>query len=469
MSSYPEYDYVIIGSGPAGMAAAVTARQQGLSVLVLDEQPAAGGQIYRNLEALEAGRPEEFRKLGTEYQTASELVRAFRQSGAEYLSGRSVWEIDPDLTIRHLGLIDSGTTIPSGCRAKRLLIAIGAMERPMPFPGWTLPGVMACTAADVLYKNSGLLPSGQVVLAGSGPLLLLIACRLLDAGVSIGAFLDTNPRGALLKALPFLPDALKAAGYLTKGAGMLWKLFTSGVPVHSGVDGLEAVGNEQVEKVRFRRGGQWHEVKTDLLLLHHGVIPNVQITRQLDCEHRWYEAQRYWEPVLDEWGNTTLDNVAVAGDCGRVCGAAVSELSGHLAALETARALGKLTLAGRDAEAVPFRIQLAKQKAIRPFLDTLFAPAQPWLVPENEDTLVCRCEEVRVRDLRTVVQHGVQGPDRVKSMIRCGMGPCQARMCGLTVSEVIADERKLSPAEVGYFRIRSPIKPVTLAQLAEMD
>jgi NADPH-dependent 2,4-dienoyl-CoA reductase/sulfur reductase-like enzyme len=465
----PEYDYVIIGSGPAGMSAAVTARAHGLQVLVLDEQPAVGGQIYRNLEAMESERSQEFQKLGKDYLQASDLARRFRACGATYLPGRSVWQIDPDLTVHHLDLLNSRTSTPNQCRARRLLVTIGAMERPMPLPGWTLPGVMACTAADVLYKSSGLLPTGEIVMAGSGPLLLLIACRLLDAGVKIGAFLDTNPASSLWKALPHLPQALRGMGYLTKGLGMLWKLHTSGVPVYQGVDAIEAQGEQQLEQVRFRRGGEWRTVPADLLLLHHGVVPNVQISRQLGCEHQWYAAQRYWEPVLDPWGNTSVENVGVAGDCGRVNGAAVSELSGQLAALETAHVLGKLSAESRDREALPICQKLEAQQAVRPFLDRLFQPARPWLVPEDEETLVCRCEEVRVRDIRQAVQMGARNPDRVKPMIRCGMGPCQARMCGLTVSEVIADERGLTPEDVGYFRIRSPIKPVTLGELAGLE
>ena len=465
--SLPQYDYVIIGAGPAGMAAAVEARQNGLNVLVLDEQPAVGGQIYRNIEDLEEQRPDEFQKLGADYQEAFELAKRFRASGAKYRPGRSIWQIDPDLTLYHIGQ-DGGPS--ETCHAKRILIATGAMERPMPFPGWTLPGVLACTAADVLYKSSGLLPRGEIVLLGSGPLLLLIACRLLDAGVKIAAYLDTNPHLAPFQALPYLPKALRGHEYLRKGIAMLWQMFTSRAKVHLGVTGLEAEGEGHLQKVRFQQGtAPRKELPADLLLLHHGVVPNVQITRQLGCEHAWYEKQRYWEPVLDQWGNTSIENVAVAGDSGRVCGSANSVLTGRLAALETARALGKIDLAQQTALAAPLLKKQDQELAIRPFLDTLFPPRHPWLVPKNEETLVCRCEEVRVREIRDAVRLGALSPDRVKPMVRCGMGPCQARMCGLTVSEIIADERQVSPADVGYFRVRSPIKPVTLGQLTGVE
>jgi len=123
----------------------------------------------------------------------------------------------------------------------------------------------------------------------------------------------------------------------------------------------------------------------------------------------------------------------------------------------------------RDNLSQPHRIELARHKHVRPFLDKLFQPSKTWLVPEIDKTLACRCEEVKVSEIRETVRMGIKDPDSLKSMTRCGMGYCQGRMCGLTVSEIIADEKKLSPEEIGYFRVRSPIRPITLGQLAEID
>ena len=131
------------------------------------------------------------------------------------------------------------------------------------------------------------------------------------------------------------------------------------------------------------------------------------------------------------------------------------------------RQLGAITLNERDKLSRNLRQSLQSHKSARPFLDKLFQPRQNQIVPNKEDVLVCRCEEVTVREIRETVRLGFQNPDRLKSMIRCGMGPCQARMCGLSVSEIIADEKQISPGEVGYFKIRSPIKPITIGQLAE--
>ena len=317
-----EYDYTIIGAGPAGMAAAITASEHGLRVLILDEQPNAGGQIFRNIEGIEKNRNSEFSNLGDEYKSGWSLVKEFKKCGADYFSERSVWQIDKDLGIHHISTNSNSfsSSIPSYIKTKNLLIAVGAMERPMPLPGWTLPGVMACTAVDALYKTSGLVPDKDVILAGSGPLLLLIACRLLDAGVHISALLETNQRFAILKALPFLPQALRSFSYLKRGISMIQKIRQAGIPIYTGIKSIEALGKSKFEKVRLKNGTEFVELSARILLLHNGVVTNVQITRQLGCEHRWYELQRYWEPVADDWGNTSLDGVSIAGDCGRIWG-----------------------------------------------------------------------------------------------------------------------------------------------------
>ena len=215
------YDLVIIGAGPAGLAAAVEASKHKISVLVLDEQAEIGGQIYRSINTTKRLRPEAFTLLGTDYQRGENLENSFRQSGVEYFSGASVWQVEPNLSVCFLR---NGE--PQQVGSRRLLAATGAMERPVPIPGWTLPGVMGAAAADVLLKSSGAVPSGRVVLAGSGPLLWLAASRLVEAEVEILAILETINFSSYLKALPYLPQALRAVEYLLKGC----LLYTSPSP-----------------------------------------------------------------------------------------------------------------------------------------------------------------------------------------------------------------------------------------------
>jgi thioredoxin reductase/bacterioferritin-associated ferredoxin len=455
-----QYDLIIIGAGPAGMAAGIEAGKSGISTIVLGDQRAPGGQVYR---AIERVSQEKLEVLGADYRYGQHLARQFRESNADYLPGAAVWQVEPDLIVSFI-FEEKARQI----KAKRILIATGARERPVPIPGWTFPGVMAATAADVLLKSHGIVPSGRIVLAGSGPLLLLTAARLLDLGVAIQAILDTTPFPNYISALPALPGALLGYPYLVKGLRMQQRIRRSRVPIYRNVKNLAAKGSNAVETVQFSSNGTTSELVVDTLLLHNGVVPDSQITQQLGCEHIWHAMQRYWQPLVDEWGNTSENGISVAGDAAGISGAKAAESSGHLAALEAACRLKVISRQERKLRATPFKKILLREKAIRPFLDRLFRPDPGLLVPRDNRTIVCRCEEVTAGEIRKALELGTTGPNQLKSQTRCGMGPCQARMCGLTVSEIIAEYRNEDVSKVGYPRIRPPIIPITVDQLADM-
>lgn len=457
-------DLIIIGAGPAGQAAAVEAASHGLSVVVLDEQSQPGGQIYRSITRNAANESKLRDILGRDYMRGAALAREFGNADIDYRAGTSVWQVDPNCAV---SFSHSGTA--SQITGRRLLIATGAQERPVAIPGWTLPGVMGAGAAQVLLKASGAVPIGRVVVAGSGPLLLLVTQQLIDAGADVVALLETTRAADYLAAAGALPGALRAPEYLRKGMAMRRHVKAAGVPIYSGVRGLAVLGDKAAEGIRFQNGGAAREIAADTILLHEGVVPNVQITRQLWCDHEWVEQQRYWRPILDDYYNTSIDGIAVAGDSAGIYGAEAAAVAGRIAALDAACRLEKITAADRDREARPLLKQRAKYQAIRPLLDSLFRPNPEILAPADDDTIVCRCEEVSAGMIREGVRLGATGPNQLKSYMRCGMGPCQGRFCGLTVAEIIAAERGESVRDVGYYRIRPPIKPVTLGELAAFD
>ena len=441
---------LIMGAGPAGLAAADTALAHGMKVMLLDEQPGPGGQIYRNITEAGAARR---RILGPDYAQGESLPGVLGRDGLDYRPGATVWEVTPD---RAVYFTEGGRA--RAVTAERIILATGAMERPMPFPGWTLPGVMTCGAAQIMLKADGVVAEGAV-LAGSGPLLLLIASQMLAAGARIEAIVETTPTRNFIAALPHLPRALRAAGYLRKGQAMMSILRRDDIPWHKAAGGLRAVGADRVEALHFTAGGKPRELACNTLLLHQGVVPNVQITRSLRLDHDWDARQRAWRPRTDGWGETALPAIFVAGDGGGIVGARASAIQGRLAALRATEAP-----AGGGA---PLRQALARELAIRPFLDRLYRPAAEFLRP-GDGTIVCRCEEVLAGQIREHVRIGCLGPNQAKAYSRAGMGPCQGRICGLVVSEIIAGTRGVSPAEVGYYRIRAPIKPVTIGELATL-
>ncbi len=454
------YDLVIVGAGPGGLAAASAAKSAGMSVLVLNEQEHIGGQIYHSLENV---RGENKPILGEDYLYGKSLLTEFRNCGADYIPGAAVLDVSSNKSVCY---IKGDKTYL--VKAEHIIISTGAMERPVPVPGWTTPGVMGAASVDVLFKQANVIPSGKVVFAGSGPLLLVVACHLIDNGVKISAILDSSSYLNYAKSMPYLFGALKKTNYLIKGMQMLWKIRRAGVSFLRGAKDIEAVGDDRITSVRYTRNGKTNEIETDLLLLHEGIVPNTQLSRAIGCDHEWYDLHRYWKPVVDEWGRSSVETVSLVGDCSGIYGAKVAEYSGSIAGFDAAFLTGYLSEEERDKAASPFNIARRKEMVIRPFLDSVYRPNKEMIVPRSPETVVCRCEEVTLHDIIGAMEKGYTLPVTVKNETRSGMGRCQGRMCGLTISEILADNLGVSPEKIGYYTIRPMIKPVTVAQLGNM-
>lgn len=457
------FDLAIVGSGPAGMAAAIAASEFKMSVVVLDEQPEPGGQIYRGIERLAASRPKHLDILGPDYASGLDLARAFRAAHVEYMSSTQVWQVEPEGRVFYRRNGAAGLL-----NAKSTLIAPGAMERPMPVPGWTLPGVLTCGAGQTLLKANGLVPQGRIVLAGCGPLLLLLAAQLARAGIKPAAVLQTTfNRWA---AAPHLPGFLAMPAYLAKGLAMLRELKAAGVPIFDYVTHLAFKGDGQVSAVEFSRGGSKQAIEVDTVFIHQGVVPNGNLALSIGLDHQWDDLQRCYRPTLDAFGRSSKAGILVAGDAGGIIGAKGAQCMGEIAAVAAARDLGKIALGELVERTNAARADYARHRDARPFLDALYRPADRWVVPEHPDTIVCRCEEVRAGEVRSLVsRQNCPGPNQLKSFVRAGMGPCQGRLCGLTIVELMAQTRGVPVSEVGYYRIRPPIKPVTIGDLAALD
>ncbi len=344
------------------------------------------------------------------------------------------------------------------------MLATGAIERPVPIPGWTLPGVMTAGAAQILLKSADLVPEGGAVLAGQGPLLYLVASQLVRAGAPPVALLETAPLDNYLDAARSLASLWPGRRLLIKGLGLVSAVKRAGVPIRRGVRGIRAIGQRRVDRIVWEGG----ELAADYLFLHEGVIPNVQISLALQLRHEWDETQLCWRPSLDPWGQTSLPNIAVAGDGGGIAGAEAAVLTGRLAALDAALWLGHIGEAERDRRARPIRAALDRERALRPFLDRLFRPSRPVMVPLEDDIVACRCEEVSVGQIRRAARLGATGPNQLKAFTRCGMGPCQGRICGPVVAAIVADVLGKSIAEIGTYRPRAPFKPITVGALADL-
>jgi NADPH-dependent 2,4-dienoyl-CoA reductase/sulfur reductase-like enzyme len=450
------WDVLVVGAGPAGMAAASITAKAGLSTLIVDEAPEPGGQIWRAVTTTPVmSRP----VLGDDYWAGATAVRQFYESGAVYLPGSQVWSLDAEGTV---GLSAEGAA--RYVTARRIVIATGALERPFPVPGWTLPGVLTVGAAQGLLKSSGLYPESPLVIAGTGPLVWLYAAQLLAAGGRISALLDTTDPGARLAATRTFP-AFATSPYLAKGLALIARV-RAHVRVIRKITSLSIEGRERATAVRFRRGAGGEElIPADTVLLHQGVVPQVNLAMAAGIPHRWDDRQLCFVPELGAFGQTAIERIAIAGDGAGISGWEAAVERGRLAGIGAAHALG----------IAPDRLPLTdgplkRLRALtrpRAFLDIVYRPAIAFRRPAP-DTIVCRCEEVTAADIERAVELGALGPAQLKAYTRCGMGPCQGRMCGLTVTELIAARRGVSPAEIGYFHLRPPVKPITLAELASL-
>lgn len=460
-------DIVVIGAGPAGLSAALEAAAHGASVLVIDEQASPGGQIYRGIHT---APPERTRHLGRDYAHGRPLADAFVAACAgnprlRYLPGASVWQVTPGREVHYLR---GGTS--HLVQARQVVLCTGAMERPFPIPGWTLPGVMTAGAGQILLKSSGLVPEGPVVLAGCGPLLYLLAWQYLRADVRIAAIVDSTSFADYRRALSHVGAALGGWRDLGKGLRLLGTLRWAGIPFHGGASRFAIEGGQRAQALSFDgRDGRRMRIEASTVLLHQGVVPHTHMTWSLRAKHRWDEAQQCFVPVLDAWGELSVPGFRVAGDGSGIAGALAASAHGRIAGLAAAAACGLVDAATRDRLAQPLRRTLVRHLRIRPFLDALYRAPDAHRVPADNQVLVCRCEEVTAGQLREHVALGVQGPNQAKAFSRCGMGPCQGRLCGLTVTETIAQASGRTPQEVGFYRVRPPLKPMTLGELAGLD
>jgi len=445
----PSYDLVVIGGGPAGLAAASTAARAGLATVLFDENPGVGGQIYRGITA---NPVKNHAILGNDYWVGSTLATEVKGSGALIVNGATVWSLDRSLTV--------GVSMGGKARllqAKRIIIATGSLERPFPIPGWTLPGVMTAGGAQTVLKAQGLVPSGRTVMAGNGPLLWLLAAQILRAGGKIEAIFDTSSKRNWLRAAMHLPDFLLSP-YFGKGLALLREVKAK-VQIVSARQ-IEAVGTDKLREVVV----DGRRIGADLLLLHQGVVPNVNLAIAAGVAHRWNTRQLCFVPVLDADFQSSVPGIAVAGDGAGIAGGTAAAERGRIAAIAAVRTL-------KPGANVPdpqnARQRLQHEEMGRAFLDELYRPVESLRRPEG-DTIACRCEEVTAQQIRETARMGCEGPNQMKAFLRCGMGPCQGRLCGLTVTELIAEERGTTPDEVGYYRLRPPVKPISLGELASL-
>ncbi|PSS59737.1 FAD/NAD(P)-binding oxidoreductase [Ensifer sp. NM-2] len=466
-------DAIVVGAGPAGLSAAINLAFAGLRVIVLDMQATPGGQIFRALETNLADRPGTdglLQALGPTYRAGQRLLERFRQMpGIDYRPGTTVWDVRADGTVGWLKQDQAGYL-----RAPHVILANGAMERPVPFPGWTLPGVMTAGAVQTLIKSGRLQPDGRVVLVGTGPLIFLLADQLRRLGGRPRLIARTDTVKDKLAALPKL--RLSALPTLLKGLSWLARLRLAGVPMPCGITDLQAYGTEALTSVSMTAGGKRLELDCDLLVVHDGIVPLTDLAHSAGIALDWVEADASWRPSTAPDGEARLAagpaltsgpcRVRITGDARLIGGADAAIAHGRRTARAILAERERLPLgtgATSTAEAA-----VKKSLAARPFIDAAFPPGLSARLPDNA-TIVCRCEEISAGALREMIRAGARDMNFIRGLTRCGMGPCQGRTCSATLARLVAETAPQNAMPPGPFRARPPVRPLPLIALANLS
>ena len=358
-----------------------------------------------------------------------------------------------------------GAEGPELHEAPQLILATGAYERLVPAPGWTLPGVVGLAAATVMLKAEGVLPGHRTVVAGVGPLLAAVAVGILKAGGEVAAVIDLARPGDWLGCLPALaarPDLL------ARGARWRMRLAAARVPVlhgHAvvalhGSDEIEAVEVAPVDARSWRPvDGARRRIAADACALGHGLVPDTSITRLLQLRHVFRPEQGGWIAETDADLRASLPGLYVAGDGAGIGGAAAAEERGRIAALAAARDAGRLDIAGHAAQAAAPRAARRRAERFGAGIATLMQARPGPYAAIPPETVVCRCEDITRATIEAALDAGACDVNQAKAWTRCGMGPCQGRLCGETLAELVA-LRLGDRASAGQLTGRAPLRPV---------
>lgn len=445
---------VVVGAGPAGIRAAEALVGGGLVPIVIDEGERAGGQIYRRSPQGFMRPPEAL--YGSEAAKAIALHRTFDSLAA---AGRLVHHSRSSV----IAIADRRLQVIGDAGARwmtydKLILATGAMDRVMPVPGWESAGVYGLGAMQIALKAQGAALGRRIVLAGSGPLLTLLAVQLLKAGGQVAAILDTASMRQQLRGFSGL-----AARPLFALRGLMMRRRLAGL-YHAGarLDRIETDGRGPVAVLWRDEAGRSQRTPCDSVGLGWHLRAETRLADLAGCDFAYDETWRQWLPQADAMGRAG-GGVYLAGDGLRIVGADGAEVAGRLAAVACLQDLG---LPAPDIASE--RCRLARLNRFARGV----AEAFPWPAEAAaglpDQTVVCRCEGVTAGELRKTVEFGGGEVNRVKSLGRAGMGRCQGRYCELAAAEIVADSAgHACAAAAGRMRGQAPVRPAPISALIQ--
>ncbi len=469
----PDTDVVVVGAGPAGLAAAVTALLGGLRVTIVDAGHAPGGQYWRHPPA-DSGVTDtavHHHDLDTYAALVRRLAGYGRSGRAEILLQHHAWTAVARDDAVEVQVVDRAAH-PERARVvtgRRLVVATGAYDRPLPFPGWDLPGVLTAGALQALLKAGGVPGGHRAVVAGTGPFLLPVATSLAVAGADVLAVCEA---GGMLGWSRHLAAAAALPGKALEGAHYAAALARHRIPVRTRTAVVAAHGTDRVESVTLARldrlgavvPGTEQRLEVDVVGTGWGFLPQLDLPITLGC--RLHPAADGTEVVaVDADQRTSVPAVLVAGEGCGVGGAQLALREGQVAGQTVLADLGGRAVTGARRMRFVHK-EIARLRRFADAMHEVHRVPPGWTGWLTDDTLVCRCEEVSVARVREAVADGAHGARQVKQLTRAGMGWCQGRICGYA-----AHCLSTPPGEPAAYRADERLLafPVTLGALADLD
>lgn len=453
-------DVVIIGAGPAGIGAASEAAAAGANVHMIDGFKMAGGQYWMQ-PPLPPVAP------SGQVRDGAAWINTMLGAGVTLHGGAEVWGVLPGGRV--LARASDGEALDMSSKA--LVVCTGAHDRVMPFPGWTLPGVMTAGGGQRFAKLAGRAPGSRVVVAGTGIFLWAVAASVTKAGGQVVALVEAQRnRVGMLRLLAQFPERWAEA------ARLMAPVLRARTPLVFGHVVSAAEGEARVRAVslapstgrsdRASENAEWR-LEADTLLVGHGFRPQIDITALLRCQHAYDERRGGWHCVADpETGRTSVERVFAAGEVTGVAGARPALLRGRLAGLAACEQIGLAPAHLADRRRTLSR-GLARAQAFADGLNSLFAPHPDLTSLVQADTIVCRCEEVTWGEIVSALDDGADSIYGVKLWTRAGMGRCQGRVCGDAIARLAGQVLNADLPKLGFTQPRLPLRPVPLNLIAE--
>ncbi len=453
-------EIVVVGAGPGGLSAALAAAHAGAQVTLIDSNRQPGGQYFRQPANELHGEPSRHQREG------QALWQQVQSAGVRFWAETTVWGAT---TEKILSL--NGKDVPGTIQAQAIVLATGTFERTSAFPGWTLPGVMTAGAAQTLLKEQRILPGKKILLVGTGPLQLVLAAELVRAGAQVVAVLEGAP--IFRNGARHLSALWRQWERIAEGANSWLTLASHRIPYRMGWGIVSASGNQQVERATIARlddtwrpvAGSEEQIACDTILLGYGFIPFHALAQWLGAIMTWQPELGGDIPVRDSNMQTSVPGIYAVGDGAGVGGAALALVEGEIAGIAAAAQTGHQT--GRAAQRIrSLAPALAREQQFQKMYAALFTPGAGLYALGNNETILCRCEEITLAQVRRAIALGATTIKEIKSITRVGMGDCQGRMCSHLIANVIARETGQSVNQVGMLRPRPPLFPTPITAIA---